>query len=409
VDYFLFSGKRKIRLNLKCRNVKLFYKKSPSRRPLSASINDSFKRFLVKNLNLFAGKKVCVVIPDRTRDFHPRLILNNLSRALGRICEKVDFIISLGLHRRLTKKELYDSLGENFVNNNRVIQHSLEDTVFLGKINRIPAYLNKNLFLYDTVFTVGVVEPHLYAGFSGGPKCIGIGLAGKKTILRTHSTKFITQKNVGPGKINRNPFQEFLWTLVSKIDIPVYSLNIVNDLNKTIVFYSIGEARESFSKSVAFARELCLHKIRKEFDVLLIGCDYPKDKSLYQTSRLFNYMLDGKPVVRRGGSIVVFANLESAGRSNAEKNFENLLKKGKIAEFYKFKKPGEHRAFKVIKASRYARLLIVTKRPYLKSPYIDFLRDRKRDRKYVFEKIIKKYGLSARIGIVPAGFSFLPD
>lgn len=403
--YFVYSGKKRIYLRLKNKDVEFLYKRNHLGAVPKRSIRKSLQEFFTREYKRFLNKKVCVVIPDNTREFHPELILKPVFHYLKKLSKDVDCTIALGLHRKLSRKELDNFLGKDFTIDNKVTQHPLQNVKFLGEIHGVKTYLNKNLFLYDAIFTIGVVEPHLYAGFSGGVKCIGVGLAGKETILGTHSIEFLSQKGVRVSNVESNPFQNFLWEVIKVINIPVYSLNIVNNSKNQISFYSLGEAREAFFKSVIAARDRVSYKLKDQFDVLFVGCDYPKDKSLYQASRLFNYVLDKKKLVKRGGMIFVFANLGVRKKSAAEKNFEDLLKKSKIPSNYLFKKPGEHRAFKVIEASKYASLGIITSdiKPR-KIHYISFFSCYNQ----ALKKAEERFGNKFKIGIIPVGFSFIP-
>ncbi len=403
MNNFIFSGKRKINLK-SLKNTRFLYKLTKKPHITPATIRDSLKEFFQENPKVFSDKKICVVIPDNTRDFHPKLILPSISAYLKKTCKELDFFIALGLHKKLSKIELESFLGKKFTRANNITQHCLENTKSIGRIGRIPLYLNSRLFSYDAIFTVGIVEPHLYAGFSGGIKCIGIGLAGKKTILTTHAVKFLSRSRVRVSNIDSNPFQEFLQKAVKKTKLPIYSLNIVNDINKQIVFYSLGKARKSFLTTVKFAKELFSYKTKERFDILFVGCDFPKDKNLYQASRLFNYVLDKRPLVKKGGAIFVFANLDSKKKSKAESNFEEILHRRGLSSSYKFKKAGEHRAFKVIEASKYANLGIITPNKPIKNFCIQFFKNFTDAKRYCRQV----YGDSARIGIIPSGFSFIP-
>ena len=387
------------------------------------SIDKSFKQFFSNNKKSFLNKKALVIIPDNTRNYHPKVILPPIVKYLKEISGKVDFIIALGLHKKLSNAELRDSLGKRFVKENKISQHSLGKVKFLGRVRYIPLYLNKNMLPHDVIFTVGVVEPHLYSGFSGGVKCIGIGLAGKKTILTTHSVKYLSKKGVGLVNIRNNPFYDFLWEVVKKIKIPIYSLNIVNIRNvfqpkwkvssgstqRTLSRLAwktfLGEARPSFLDAVSYAKKAFSYKVKGKLDCVFINCDPPKDKSLYQVTRLFNYALDKKPVVKKGGVIFVFARLGAETKGKAERNFETALKRKNLPRRYKFKKPGEHRAFKVIEASQYATLGIITANvPKGKFAHILFFKNYKSALSWAKEKL----GRDIKTGAISSGFSFIP-
>jgi nickel-dependent lactate racemase len=404
---FAFSGKKKIPLALKRfpRAEFLCNPESAREIPLS-SWTLSLKRFFEANSQRFSGQKVCVVIPDNTREFHAKRVLRPLVRSLTPLAREFEFIIALGMHRKLSRKKLTDFLGEPFVRAHRIRQHSLEKIRSLGRVNGVPATLNERIFSYDLLFTVGVVEPHLYAGFSGGIKSLFIGLAGEKTILHTHSVNYLSQKGVGLANVRTNPFQKYLWAASKQIALPIYSLNIVNSPHKKIAGFSIGEARPAFLEAVKTARDVYACKAKKKYDLLLVGCDFPKDQNLYQASRLFNYMGGKRPLIRKGGTIAVFAGLDGGSKSMAEKNFETLLKREALPHHYPFRRPGEHRTHQVIKAARGARLSIITPNaPKGRFPSISFFPDTRA----VLTWAARQYGDDLRIGVIPSGFSFIPS
>ncbi len=406
MGYFVLAGKRKIPLNLRrFSSVQMLTPEhTPERVPWS-TLRASLKEYFRKKGRRLAGRKIGVIIPDPTRDFHARKILSPLAKRLTALSAQVEFIIALGLHRQLTPQELADFLGSDFVAQHRITQHHLSGVRRFGTASGIPITLNRRLLSCDILFTVSVVEPHLYAGFSGGVKGIAIGLAGKETILKTHSVAYLSQKSVRAGNIRTNPFQLFLWQAVDQISLPMDSLNIVNNAQKELAGFAIGEARRSFLDAVRLARRVFACKVHGQFDLLVIGSDHPKDESLYQTSRLFNYVLEGRRLVRRGGAIVLFAGLRGRGQSPAEKNFEAVLRKPALPAAYPFRKPGEHRAFKVLEAARTARLCLVTQNPPKgRLPSLTLLPDQRALRRWSVET----YGPAPRIGVIPAGFSFIP-
>ena len=398
---FVFCGKRKIAVNIK--ESKFLFKGIEKDVLTKKEIKKTINSFFYENRLNLRNKKICVVIPDNTRPAHHKEILPLLSRHLKKVSSRFYFIVALGMHRPLTKSELKNFLGDKFFCRNTVLQHSLSNLSGLGRINDVPAYINANIIGCDVIITLSVVEPHLYAGFSGGVKCIAIGLGGPETILYTHSVEFLNKKGVRIGNIQTNPFQRFIWKVAQNLNKDIYSLNIVNNFQKDIMFISFGEAKISFDKAVHFARDLVSYPVREKFDLVFVGCDYPKEKSFYQASRLFNYMLEAVPVVRRGGGIFVFAGLKNS-LSRAEKNFEALLKKENIPLNYTFNKPGEHRAYKVIEASKFARLGIISSCLYKKFPYVKFFKNYKDALSWARIKIKKV----EQIAVIPSGFSFLP-
>ncbi|MBN1793761.1 MAG: DUF2088 domain-containing protein [Candidatus Omnitrophica bacterium] len=261
--HFVYSGKKKIVLPFKHPRSTFLYKKTASRAISSQSLKKRIQAFLNKHQNVLFNKKVCLVLPDHTRDFDSKLIMTLLFDSLKQYAKRIDCVVALGLHKKLNSEEK-DKYGASvIVHPHTFRQHSLVQTVLLGATNGIPVCLNKHLFSCDIILTIGIVEPHLYAGFSGGIKCLSIGLAGRETILGTHAVSFLSQRNVVMGNVTTNPFQRFLWDAFALIDIPTYSFNIVKNHKKQIVFCSFDSPRQSFRKATAFAKGVFGYVVKK--------------------------------------------------------------------------------------------------------------------------------------------------
>jgi len=399
---FVFAGDEKIPVPGPGKTA-FFY------RAAAATRREDFVRacgeFFRRQAGRWRGRTVAVILPDDTRAFQPHVVLAPLLRNLRKYCRRADVFIALGLHRRVPRRCLRAWLGSGGLRRHAVFQHDPRRAESRGTVQGVPCSLHRRLADYDLLFTVGLVEPHLYAGFSGGVKGIAIGLAGEETILATHAVSFLSRPGVRMGQVRGNPFQRYLWGVRRKLPQPVWSLNLVNDTEKRLAGFWFGEARAAYRAAVRRARRLYTFRVRRPFDVAYLGCEAPKHRSLYQVSRLFNYALDKKPLVRPGGAVVVFARLDPRNKSAAEKNFERLLKKPALPARYAYSRPGEHRAFKVLQAAQRIRLAVVTPRipPGRWSGLRFFSRPEE-----AAGWIRRRYGPRARRGVIPAGFVFLP-
>ena len=177
------------------------------------SINKLILKALRHTIVPFRKKKVLIVVPDATRSGHLKEILPVLLRKISHPSRSISIIIATGLHKRHSSKEIGWLLGREVLKRCRILQHDPSEgsTVDLGRTEYgVPAVLNKNLFGYDFIISVGVIEPHLYAGYSGGAKTVAIGLAGETTINATHSIRFLDDPFTKIGFIDGNPFQDTL-------------------------------------------------------------------------------------------------------------------------------------------------------------------------------------------------------
>lgn len=313
-------------------------------------------------------KKIIMVVPDRTRKAHVREVLLPVLRDLNK--QRVEILIGLGLHEPLDREQIIELLGEDIAANYVIRNQSQQpqDLLYFGKTKRnVPIYLNKHLKEAERIITFGVVEPHLYAGYSGGVKTVAIGLAGDKTISFTHHPRFLDQHGTALANIKNNPFQDTLWEITAGLPID-YCVNVVNDAQGALKKVFAGKPREVFLEAVKYADKLYRHAVKKPFDALVAEIDGNKGANIYQASRAYNYVLGvPHPVVRENGFVVVQADIpDGFGRGIGERRFAQILKTVKQPDNFiqKIKKggcqAGEHRAYMVAKALQKARLIFVS-------------------------------------------------
>ncbi len=321
--------------------------------------------------NVLKNKRTAlIVVPDNTRHAHLEKILPYLLRKMDGKGLAIDIIVATGLHKVHTGPQLSKLLGSRIVKNYRVLSHGLDSNaiVRLGRTRKgVPITLDRNLFRYDVVLSIGVIEPHLYAGYSGGVKTVSIGLAGEDTINDTHGVRFLDDPKTSIGSTEHNPFQQALKEIASKVPLG-FSVNVVNGHDGRAVKAFCGETEAVFDKGAKFARNIYEVTARKQADIVICGVGYPKDINLYQASRAINYVANvDRPVLRRGGVLIVAAELkEGTGQSPAElKFYEKLKRMGSPETFINMVKrcgckAGEHRAYMVAGPLRHYEIIFVT-------------------------------------------------
>ena len=335
----------------------------------------NIKKLLLKSLRLndvpFSKKKVLIVVPDATRSGHLKEILPVLLKKISIPSRSIDIIIATGLHKRHTFDQLEKLLGQFILKHYRVLHHdpSVASVINFGKTKYdVPITLDRNLLNYDFIISIGVIEPHLYAGYSGGAKTVAIGLAGGETINATHTIKFLDHPSTTIGSLERNTFQETLWQIIDKIQ-PLFAINTVNNADGKALKIFTGAIVEVFEKGTDFAREVFEVGASARADIVICGIGYPKDINLYQASRAINYVLNvDRPVVKKGGVVIVVAELKDGiGESRPEKRFYEELKNMRSARSFvhhvktKGCIAGEHRAYMVAKALVDYNVIFVTK------------------------------------------------
>jgi nickel-dependent lactate racemase len=177
----------------------------------------------------------------------------------------------------------------------------------------------------DLAITVGVVEPHLYAGFSGGVKGVSIGCASQATIAWTHRPAFISRPGVRVAELRHNPFQATLREIAARTPLR-WGVNLTVEDGEAVAVCA-GDPAAAQEALVARAAPAWLRTVDTRYDVVVAGVHTPKSDGLYQASRAATYLgLAARPAVAEGGLIVLTADLPlGAGAGPGERNFLDVL------------------------------------------------------------------------------------
>jgi len=282
---------------------------------------------------------IAIAIPDASRPCPSERILTHLLallNAAGVGDAQVTVVVGCGLHRSTTAAEKRDLAGAEVCDRTAVIdaQGIEQQSVDLGvTAHGAPVLLNRVVVDADLTITVGVVEPHLYAGFSGGVKGVSIGCAGEPTIAWTHRPAFISERGVVLGSLHRNPFQRTLQEIAARTKL-AYAVNVVMDDEDRPVAIAAGDP-VNVQASLAHAHSgAWMRAVDGRFDLVVAGIHAPKDENFYQASRAATYLgLAAAPAVTDGGLILICADLPlGAGDGPGEQNFAAVLAGAKPAE-----------------------------------------------------------------------------
>jgi len=212
------------------------------------------------------------------------------------------------------------------------------------------------------VVSLGVVEPHPCAGFSGGWKTVGIGCAGEATIAFTHAPRFLDHPRCRPGVLDRNPFAEVVRENARRAGLR-FAVNLVPGPGGGVVAAGAGDPGVVHRLLAARARDACALRVKAPADCVLAGVGAPKDANLYQATRAATILVLG-PVeaVRPGGTVIVAAPCpEGIGAGEGEKRFAAALRDGRKALLESRDRPflaGEQRAYAVARAMAGRRIVI---------------------------------------------------
>jgi nickel-dependent lactate racemase len=191
----------------------------------------------------------------------------------------------------------------------------------------IPLSVNRIAYEADLLIATGIVEPHQYAGYSGGRKTLAIGAAGESVIAYTHGPHMVDHPGTRLGKIEGNPFHEAVTTAARRAGLG-FILNVVQDEHNQPVAIMAGEPEATFEALVKAARQLYEVPIPYQYDVAVAGVGFPKDANIYQASRAASYLFFAPtPVVKEGGVIIIPALAqEGAGEGVGEQRFMEKMR-----------------------------------------------------------------------------------
>jgi nickel-dependent lactate racemase len=319
-----------------------------------------------------AGDRVCVVFTDSTRASPDQLMVPPLLRALheaGVRDEDVTLLCGIGMHRPSTPQEKAAKLGQAVVDRYRVIDNEPQNPaalVDLGVVHGIPLSVHRAAYEADLLIATGIVEPHQYAGYSGGRKTVAVGAAGEPLIAYSHGPRFVDDPRTRLGVTAGNPFHEAITEAALRAGLRLI-VNVIMDDDKRVVHVLAGEPVETHRRLVEAARALYEVPIPRQVDVAVGGVGAPKDANLYQASRAASYLYFAPtPVVRPGGYLIVPARCqEGAGEGVGEQRFLAAMRDAPDVQFIlddarqNGYPPGQQRAFVMAKVLEGCTVVIV--------------------------------------------------
>ena len=254
---------------------------------------------------------VAVVFCDATRPVPNRLILPVLleeveSAGVGK--DQIVLINALGTHRPSPPQELVELLGEDLVRDYRVVQHDCNDHGTMALAGRLSngqeLWVNRDYLSADFKILTGFIEPHFFAGFSGGGKLVFPGIASLENIKEAHGYRILSHAKSTWGITHGNPVWELL-TEGAELTAPDFIVNVTLNSEKAITGVFAGELRAAHARGAEHARQTAMRAVREPFDVVITtNSGYPLDRNVYQTIKGISAAAS---IVKDGGAIIAAA------------------------------------------------------------------------------------------------------
>lgn len=252
---------------------------------------------------------VAISVCDITRPIPTATILPAILGELGHIpTDNITILIANGTHRANTDSELYEMLGIDIVDRYRIVNHDAFESSLLEHVadtsSGIPIYLNREWVRADVKITIGFVEPHFFAGFSGGPKMIAPGLAGFDTIMKLHNAEMIGHPEARWGITEGNPIHDAIREIAQVTGVD-FSVDVTINRDRQITSAYAGDMFTVHRAASAIAKRWAMRAVERPYDlVLTTNSGYPLDMNLYQAVK---GMSAAAQIVTEGGTIICAA------------------------------------------------------------------------------------------------------
>lgn len=256
------------------------------------------------------GATVAISVCDGTRAQPRHVVIPALLQELSDVVDLADvtLLIATGTHRGNTRDELVEMFGSSVVDAVRIVNHDARDRSslrFCGTAGAgVPVWLNSEWVDADFRITTGFVEPHFFAGFSGGPKMIAPGLAGLETVMVLHDAARIGDPRATWAQTIGNPVHDDIRAIAAATGSD-FSVDVIINRDHAIIEAFAGDLLDMHRVACGRARELSMVAVPGAFDVVVTtNSGYPLDQNLYQAIKGLSA---GATVVKPGGRLIVAA------------------------------------------------------------------------------------------------------
>ncbi|MBL4938283.1 nickel-dependent lactate racemase [Clostridium sp. YIM B02515] len=252
-------------------------------------------------------KNMVIITSDHTRPVPSKITLPILLKRIRSVNRDIEIkiLIATGFHRPSTREEMINKYGEEIVEKEVLINHISQDKDSLVKVGTLPSggelWLNKLAMETELLISEGFIEPHFFAGFSGGRKSVLPGIAGAGTIMANHCSEFIASEYSRTGIVENNPIHKDMLYAAQTAKL-AFILNVVIDKDKKIINAFAGDSKLAHEEGCKFVTELSrIDPIMSDIVVSTNG-GYPLDQNIYQSVK---GMTAAEATCREGGVIIM--------------------------------------------------------------------------------------------------------
>lgn len=269
----------------------------------------------------------CVVISDITRPVPNPVLLGPILRTLeeaGVPRERILILVATGMHRPSTPEERERLVGREVLERYQVVDHrsrAAEDLVEVGRLDGdVPVWINRRYVEAECKVLTGFIEPHMWAGYSGGRKSLLPGISGLETLQHMHGPEMVAHPGTVYGKLDGNPFHEAGLRVLGMVGAD-FVVNVTLDTSKRVTGVFSGDPVEAHREGCSFLARHCVREVDGPLDfIVTTNAGAPLDCNLYQTVK---GMTGAAPVVKPGGDILIASRCpEGAGSAEYRRILE---------------------------------------------------------------------------------------
>lgn len=309
---------------------------------------------------LRGGEDIVFIVNDGTRPTPTAKVLDALSKRMD--LRKARYLIATGNHRDMTREEYDFVFGSHYEElKDRIISHNAKksECVYLGDSkNGTPMEVNKIAVDSDRLVIITSVEPHYFAGYTGGRKSFLPGVASFRTIEANH--RLAMKPEAQALALEGNPVHEDMIDALEKVKgKKIFSIQIVMDRHQDIYKCASGDLFKAFDTAVGWAEEVFCVPIPEKADVVISVAPYPMDVDLYQSQKALD---NGKWALKEGGKIIMVSKCrEGIGHETFLQQLSSSKDPKVVLEnLYKEYKLGYHKAAKMAEIATWADIWAVT-------------------------------------------------
>ncbi|MEG1632627.1 MAG: nickel-dependent lactate racemase [Oscillospiraceae bacterium] len=280
-------------------------------------------------------KKVVIIASDHTRPVPSKVIIPPMLAEIRRGSPDADItlLVATGCHRETTREELVGKFGEDIVANEKIVVHDCDDAANLVSLGKLPSggelIINKVAAEADLLVAEGFIEPHFFAGFSGGRKSVLPGIASRKTVIFNHNAQFIDDERSRTGIVDGNPIHiDMLYAArAARLD---FIVNVVINSDKEAIYAVAGDVDLAHRDGRDFLCSQCKVQSVPSDIVISTNGGYPLDQNIYQSVK---GMTAAEATVNKGGVIIMLSKSNDGHGGKVfyetfknEKNLERMMR-----------------------------------------------------------------------------------